>query len=448
MAMVTHLRSYVAIGVLVLMVLGGVLTAGAFLPGDDGPATPRAWAPKDTDWTQFRHDAARSGLTSANATMRFAYYKWTARTGGSVYSSPAVASLRTTSNGTDVVVGSYDGRLYCINGMNGNIRWRYQAGAAIFSSPAIGDINGDSRPEVVFGCDDGRIYAVNGEDGTLLWRYTTRAPVWSSPALADLNGDGQPEAVVGGLDGKVYALLGSGALLWSATTPLSEWDSGIQAAPSVADINGDGALEVVVPAGDWNVYALKGSDGSRLWSHSLGTPLLGSDLYSSALLTDLDLDNQVEVVVGSNDQTLYCLNGKDGSEKWTHPDLGTFYSAPAAAHIDYDGAMEIFVAFSSTMACIDGSTGDIEWERNFTSIIDSSPALADVDGDGGLEVVFGGYDRVLRALNAETGTPAWAYPCPNSIYSSPAVADIDRDGKVEVVVGCIDSRVYAVDYNF
>jgi len=437
-----------ATGMLTVMLLSGVLTVGASHTGDEGPAAPRAWAPKDSDWTQFRHDAAHSGVTGANATMRFAYYKWAARTGSPVTSSPAVASLRTTGNGTDVVVGSGDGRLYCINGMNGNIRWRYQTGGAIESSPAISDIDGDGIPEVIFGSDDGRIYALNGEDGTLLWRLTTRGPIYGSPALADLNNDGRPEVVVGGYDGNVYALDGAGARVWTATTPLGHDTMGIRASPAVRDINGDGVPDVVVPAGDWNVYAFKGSDGTRLWNHSISGLDQNTGIVSSPLLAYLDSDSNVDVAVAGEYGSFFCLDGRDGSEKWNWTGPGYVASSPAGMGLDYDGGLEIFVGFSTYMVCLNGNSGNIEWGRDFTSTIRSAPALADVNGDGDFEVVFGGDDRVLRALDAMTGAPVWAYPCPRAIRSSPAVADIDQDGKAEVVFGCDDGRIYALDYNF
>jgi len=433
-----------------MMIAGGVLAAGLSRSGTDGGAAgPRAWVPSETDWTQFRHDAQHSGVASSGASMRFAYYKWAVRTGGAVTSSPAVATLRAGSNGTDVVVGSSDGRLYCINGMNGNIRWRYQSGGAIRSSPAIGDIDGDGRPEVVFGSDDGRVHAVRGENGTALWRFTTRSSISGSPALADVNGDMGLDVVVGGLDGNVYALNGNGTRIWAAPTPLGGVynDTGILASPAVGDVNGDGWPEVVVTAGDWYLYAFKGGDGSVLWKHSLGTPVPLTGQLSSPLLTDLDSDGDVEISVGSSDGTFYCIKG-DGSEKWTAPHLGSMYSSPAAGHIDYDNTKELYVCYASSLACLNGATGEIRWARSFGSGIESSPALADVTGEGGLEVVVGANDRIMRALSGIDGAPVWTYPCPKPIRSSPAVADIDRDANAEVVFGCDDGRIYALDYNF
>jgi outer membrane protein assembly factor BamB len=432
------------------MVLGGLLVAAASLTAtDEGAAAGKAWASKDTDWAQFRHDAAKTGKTPATATMRLAYYKWSARTQSSVYASPAAAPVRATGNITDVIVGSFDGRIYCIAGPSGNIRWRYQAGAGIFSSPAIGDLNNDGIAEVLFGSYDDRIYCLNAQDGTLLWRYTTRNIIISSPAIADFNGDGKPEVVIGGSDGNVYALTGAGAKLWIAATPLGGplQDQGIQASPSVGDVNADGKAEVIMPAGDGKVYALAGADGHQVWNFSTGT---SGVLASTAVIADLDGDKATEVfIAGGVNSRAYAITGKDGSEKWNITLGSSITSSPTVGDGDGDGDNEIYFGTDSNqILALDGVNGRLEWSRQFASPIFSSPALADIDGDGRLELVIGGMDRVMRALNAEDGTPAWAYPVPSGIYSSPAVVDLDNDGKAEVVFGCGDGRVYAIDYNF
>jgi len=76
-------RNIMAICALSMLIAGGVLAASAARTDDTSDAAP-AWSPKQTEWSQFRHDAARSGLTTANASMRLAYYKWAARTGSAI----------------------------------------------------------------------------------------------------------------------------------------------------------------------------------------------------------------------------------------------------------------------------------------------------------------------------------------------------------------------------
>jgi len=112
---------------------------------------------------------------------------WSYRTGGLVWSSPAIGS-----DGT-VYVGSYDDKLYAIN-KNGALKWTYVTGGDIYSSPAIG-----ADGTIYVGSNDGKIYAIN-PDGTLKWSLPTGGAVYSSPAIGS---DGR--VYVGSYDGKLYA---------------------------------------------------------------------------------------------------------------------------------------------------------------------------------------------------------------------------------------------------
>ena len=74
---------------------------------------------------------------------------WEFRTGGIVYSSPAIGS-----DGT-VYVGSWDNKLYAINGKSGVKLWEFETGGDVRSSPAIG-----SDGTVYVGSDDNKLYAI------------------------------------------------------------------------------------------------------------------------------------------------------------------------------------------------------------------------------------------------------------------------------------------------
>ena len=64
-------------------------------------------------------------------------------------SSPAIGS-----DGT-VYVGSWDNKLYAINGKSGVKLWEFETGGSVNSSPAIG-----SDGTVYVGSDDKKLYAI------------------------------------------------------------------------------------------------------------------------------------------------------------------------------------------------------------------------------------------------------------------------------------------------
>ncbi|HVR35962.1 MAG TPA: PQQ-binding-like beta-propeller repeat protein, partial [Methylomirabilota bacterium] len=115
-----------------------------------------------------------SALTSPGQTP--GDLKWKFTTGGSVWSSPAIAA-----DGT-IYIGSDDGRLYAIH-PNGTEKWHFTASGvfppAIRSSPAVA-IDG-----TVYVADTaGILYAIRPSDGSQKWSVNIGAAIFSSPAVA------------------------------------------------------------------------------------------------------------------------------------------------------------------------------------------------------------------------------------------------------------------------
>jgi len=93
-----------------------------------------------------------------------------------------------------VYVGSYDGKVYCLNAsaasMTPNEReiWNYPT-----CSPAVAD------GKVYVGSRDNKTYCLDASTGAKIWSYTTGSAVHSSPAVAG------GKVYIGSLDGNIYA---------------------------------------------------------------------------------------------------------------------------------------------------------------------------------------------------------------------------------------------------
>lgn len=149
-------------------------------------------------------DDVGSGITINNGSVYLSskngrVYALNEGTGAITWSTaigvPANGDISTqaiSSQGT-LYVGSINGYLYALNASTGTILWRVKTGGPIFSSPAI------ANGVVYFASLDHKFYAVDASTGTILWSYTTGSFSYSSPTV--VNG----WLYCGSGDGKLYA---------------------------------------------------------------------------------------------------------------------------------------------------------------------------------------------------------------------------------------------------
>ena len=377
--------------------------------------------------------------------------KFNALKGLDVISTPMVANL-TDDNG-DGLINEYDipdivfstkpsgqlsgGEVRAISGDDGRQLFitdsAYQVGAV--SELAIGDIDGDSLPEIVGPYEDGRHLVAFEHDGQFKWlsdsellpgRYDSGGAI----SIANLDGVGPPEIIIGAsvysADGK---LLGNGKRL-GGTVGYSYYT----AVSSVADIDLDGQPEII--AGP-TVYRLVDGVLKKVWQRT--------DRYDGFVgIGNFDDDPYAEIVVVGIGR-VYMLN-HDGTdaEIWGGPIRlpgGGYGGAPTIADVDGDGFPEIGVA-GARYYTVFGRDGSIRWSsptQDYSSHTTGSTSF-DFEGDGTAEIVYRD-ERYLRIYQGNNGTVRMQYPISSGTATDmPVVADVDNDGHAEIVV-CAD-RLY------
>ncbi len=194
--------------------------------------------------------------------------------------SPDCEVFITASEGTGEDWTSWGGKFYMYldNGMKAWDFFTGSAGASIFTSPAIADIQMaflDPEEkyldyEVVFGADNGIMYVMNTEFHSLLWSFDTGGRILSSPAICNIDIDDELEIVIGSNSGKVFCFDGD---------PTDGIDEGFP-------YPGDGTSQDV------------------LWVYDTKTPIG----ISSPVIADIDLDGQLEVIIGDSEGTVWCIS--------------------------------------------------------------------------------------------------------------------------------------------
>jgi len=200
----------------------------------------------------------------------------------------------------------------------------------------------------------------------------------------------------------------------------------LESHPIISDLDKDGVLEVVVPIGVRQLRVLKGS-GGEFWQapYSINDPGCLA-LYPAA--ADINNDGKQEIVLSEYGADIVRILDKDGN--LLHFISGVSAGVPAVADIDNsgDGKMEIIVAKGAVISAID-SEGRILWSK--TGLADyvaatAAPVLFDLNGDGKKEIITG--DICVQDNN---GNILWSKP--SSTAGGCAIADLNKDGKPEII---------------
>ena len=282
----------------------------------------------DTTWLMYGGNLENTHFQAMRGAMSIApIVKWSYVTGSCVESHGAAVADVNGDDTMEVIIGSCDNKVYCLNGVTGGVEWSYTTGNYV-RSLAVADVDGDDTTEVIIGSRDNKVYCLNGVDGGVKWSYETGSSVYSSPAIADVDGDDIMEVVVGSENGKVYCLNGvTGLVEWSHAT-------GGSRSPAVADVDGDDTMEVVVGVG--KVCCLNGATGLVKWSYD-------AVVHRGISVADLDMDGKLEVLVpGNPTDLLTCLNGEDSTVLWKKQ-LARDIHDITIADIDDDGCVELIV---------------------------------------------------------------------------------------------------------
>ncbi len=363
--------------------------------------------------------------------------------------------------------------------------WSFQGGVgspiSIYNSPdpAVGDVNGDGRPEVVVNGQCRGEILIFSNTGELLVNTQADKGVGPgtqggadcfvggshpAPVIADLDGDGAAEIITQyrGTNLRVYN--GQGEVVWERPATGVEVNN-ISAGPLVADVDLDGKLNIF--------YAgiLFDADGNTLWTLPGVRSNYGDRFLAVANLDD-DPFGEIVISTGRNPNTLRVIE-HDGTCKWgavnsNNPvaeGCGTPKPFPNAsgpnqralliADLNSDGLPEIIAASAETTynhLTIFTREGDILWQKQVTlgaNIMGSFDVAAfDFDGDGIMELVVSGrYGTTF--LSGLDGATLFEIPHddinPGAAVSGDSldaiVVDVENDGHAELVIASRDSSL-------
>lgn len=285
-----------------------------------------------------------------------------------VFSTPAIGNIDGLA-GNEVAFGSFDMNVYVVRGGDGSnlSGWPRFVRDTIWSSPALFDLDADGRLEIVIGVDthaEGPPF--NTPDGGGLYVFRSDATVMpgfprffdettmSSPAIGDIAGDSRPEIVVGGgvywstccnpaVGRKVYAINcdGSNVAGWPVATDGQVFDS-----PALADLDGNGKLDVVITDGSPNLYAFRGN-GTQIFKIRPRSFFGTSPNAANPIVADVTGDSFPEVLVAVNTElAVISRTGAQLTDDGTHDGRLSYFTPTAVTggvvtDLDNNGVVDV-----------------------------------------------------------------------------------------------------------
>ncbi|MGA8490725.1 MAG: FG-GAP-like repeat-containing protein [Terriglobales bacterium] len=404
-----------------------------------------------------------------------------------VLANVCASSNCSTGGAVSVLLGNGDGTFQAAKS--------YGSGGQDAYSVAVEDVNGDGKPDLLVAnycadsecVTDGNVGVLFGNgDGTFQAAvpYSSGAYHTVSVAVGDVNGDGKPDLVVASYcasssncaDGSVGVLLGNGNGTFQAAVNYSSGGYEAQFV-AVADVNGDGKPDLVAanaicaPSGcvTGNVGVLLGN-GDGTFQPAVAFESGGFSAESVAV-ADVNGDGKPDLLVANTciaDGAFDCINGSvgvlfgngDGTFQTavSYGSGGTGASSITVKDVNGDGKPDLLVANAcgndGEYGCMIGSVGVLLGNGNgtFRAAVNYAPGgyeadsvgVGDVNGDGNPDLVVAdqcssggecsGVAGVLLGNGDGSFQPAVPYESGGYEAQSVAVADVNGDGKPDLEV--------------
>jgi len=332
----------------------------------------------------------------------------------------------------DIIAGSNDHNLYCLNGRNGTQLWNFSADGAI-RAICIEDIVSDPNPEILFGTDKGTIYILN-KNGNALWNFSIGSN-FNSLIFAKLTADRNSSILIS-RNNNLIAFNNAnytGVIYWSHIL------KGNITNFVVGDVNGDGVKEIGVATSKYKIYLLNGTNGNVLWD------TLTEELPTHLLFGNFKGDSKKELLYSTDQEYGVILDGLHGTQLSSfttkYPIGGLFL-----ANLTGDSYDDILISTGTitpyNLSAIAGNSLNLLW--NFISPFGFSTIMsANYNSDNYDEVIVTTINNTLYLLD-NSGILKFNFSLPRSV-NQVALSNVTQDSIKDFVFAASSNHLLTID---
>ena len=333
-------------------------------------------------------------------------------------------------------------------------------------SVALGDVNGDGRPDLITANSGTNTASVLLGTGAGAFGPPTDYPTGAGPvgvALGDVNGDGRPDLVTANYNvNTVSVRLNTGA---GAFGPKADYPTGAEPrSVALGDVNGDGRPDLVTAntndsAGLLGTVSVLLGTGAGAFGPKADYPT-GDRPYRVAL-GDVNGDGRLDLVTanfgnGANTASVLLGTGTGAFGPKTDYATGGGTVGVALGDVNGDGRPDLVTANQranplSVSVLLGTGTGAFGPKTDYpTGDGPNDVALGDVNGDGQLDVVtvsaFPGTAVVLLGTGGGAFAPPTRFTAGSLPYNG-VLGDVNGDGRPDLVTADNGSSMVSVLLN-
>ena len=315
------------------------------------------------------------------------------------------------------------------------------------------DSNGNVFPEIGISTGRGEVYIMEYLDTSegatelrvseMLWDFATPG-IGSLPAthgllqVYDVDSDTYDEIIVAETDvGEVYCLNDDGAtLVWNNT------DEGVGFNfMLLEDITNDSIPEVLLTSQNSTIYALNITNGLELWRYNIASgEYLGMDV------ADVNADGSVEIVFGTTTGEIWMVSHQGQYMNDTSVSVDAAYRLVVGNFTGDSTLLVAVVTGQSRIQLVNPVNGTVLWETaDWVTDYEMDLLTSDMNEDGFVDLIYatnlGGGRFGLSLLDFTTRT-TYYNTTERGLMSQLFLGDFDGDSVDEVLVHSIDKGLF------